>query len=126
MHNLLRSTFPHLAFCPIPRNSASTMTSAQPFRLSGHQTFPCRYAWLPKAVRCLDAEPNLFSDEDNAMVRLGVGKNMVAAIRFWAESAQVFEVKGGLKVSESWGSVLRDGGFDPYLERVQTLWLIHW
>lgn len=59
----------------------------EPFRFSGHETFPCRYAWLPKAAREVNREPSVFSSdrEDDAMVRLGVGKNMVRAIRFWAE-----------------------------------------
>src|SRR5438552_3957978 len=59
------------------------------FRFSGHDTFPCRYAWLPKAVQNLKRNNNLFSDEDDAMVQLGVGKNMVRAIRFWADAADV-------------------------------------
>jgi Protein of unknown function (DUF4007) len=64
-------------------------SSATPFRFSGHETFPCRYSWLPKAVRSLRENPSLFADEDAAMVRLGVGKNMVRAIRFWAEAAEI-------------------------------------
>ncbi len=61
------------------------------YRFSGHETFPCRYAWLPKAVRGLREDPALFSNEDDAMVRLGVGKNMVRAIRFWADAAGVIQ-----------------------------------
>jgi hypothetical protein len=61
----------------------------QTYRFSGHETFPCRYTWLPKAVRNLRENPALFSDEDAAMVRLGVGKNMVRAIRFWADASEV-------------------------------------
>ena len=59
------------------------------YRYSGHETFPCRYTWLPKAVRSLRSNPQLFSNEDDAMVALGVGKNMVRAIRFWADAAEV-------------------------------------
>src|SRR5438309_729537 len=29
---------------------AATMTTATPYRISGHEGFPCRYTWLPKAV----------------------------------------------------------------------------
>ena len=47
------------------------------YRFSGHETFPCRYAWLPKAVQWLAEDPALFRNEDQAMVKLGVGKNMV-------------------------------------------------
>ena len=64
------------------------------FRYSGHGTFPCRYTWLPKVVRHLLDCPTLFSDEDDAMTRLGVGKNMVRAIKFWAESAGVITLLG--------------------------------
>ena len=52
-------------------------------RFSGHETFPCRYAWLPKAFKEIHANPLAFADEEQAMIRLGVGKNMVRAIRFW-------------------------------------------
>ena len=47
------------------------------YRYSGHEPFPCRYTWLPKAVRGLTTDCNLFSDEDAAMVALGVGKNII-------------------------------------------------
>jgi hypothetical protein len=52
------------------------------YKFSGHETFPCRYAWLPKAVDTVNNNPAIFSDEDEAMIKLGVGKNMVRAIRF--------------------------------------------
>jgi hypothetical protein len=61
------------------------------YRISGHETFPCRYTWLPKAVRGLSKNPQLFSNEDQAMVDLGVGKNMVRAIRYWARAAGLVE-----------------------------------
>lgn len=44
------------------------------YRYSGHGTFPCRYTWLPKAVRNLST---LYKEDDDAMVQLGVGKNRV-------------------------------------------------
>jgi epsilon-lactone hydrolase len=52
-------------------------------KFSGHETFACRYAWLPKALQAVESNPRIFSDEDQAMVELGVGKNMVRSIRFW-------------------------------------------
>jgi len=54
-------------------------------RFSGHETFPCRYAWLPKAYGALADSPTAFADEEEAMITLGVGKNMVRAIRFWVQ-----------------------------------------
>lgn len=104
------------------------------YRFSGHETFACRYAWLPKATKELASEPLLFTGEfeDEAMVRLGVGKNMVRAIRFWAEVSGVTEAReeGGARVS-SFGTRLLLGqagveALDPFLEDIQTLWLLHW
>ena len=50
------------------------MTTATLYRISRHENFPCRYTSLPKAVRGLSDNPKLFSDEDEAMVELGLGK----------------------------------------------------
>ncbi len=98
------------------------------YRFSGHETFPCRYTWLPKAVQSLTQDPALFRNEDQAMVRLGVGKNMVRAIRFWADATGVSVPSGdGASVVSSFGSdLLSETGFDPFLEDARTLWLIHW
>jgi hypothetical protein len=63
------------------------MTAEKVYRISGHESFPCRYTWLPKAVRGLRENPKLFSDDADAMVNLGVGKNMVRSIRFWSQVA---------------------------------------
>ncbi|HTV56567.1 MAG TPA: DUF4007 family protein, partial [Terriglobia bacterium] len=74
-----------------PTNGASEREDRTRFsyRFSGHETFPFRYSWLPKAVFELTANPELFADEEWAMVRLGVGKNMVKAIRFWVQAAGI-------------------------------------
>jgi|ERR1700674_95856 len=101
-----------------------------PYRISGHESFPCRYAWLPKAVKWVDEKPQLFVDEQQAMVDLGVGKNMVRAIRFWAQAAGVIESLGGragYRVTPLGHAILDDlKGADPFLEDIRTLWLIHW
>ena len=59
---------------------------------------------------------------------LGVGKQMARAMKFWVEAAKVVEKQGksGLKVSPLGEELLGKNGFDPYLEDIQTLWLIHW
>ena len=62
------------------------------------------------------------------MVRLGVGKNMVRAIRFWTDAAAVScgEADGKLLVSQFGSNLLGRSGHDPFLEDVKTLWLLHW
>src|SRR5215469_4181821 len=98
------------------------------YRFSGHETFPCRYAWLPKAVQSLSDDTSLFRDEDEAMVRLGVGKNMVRAIRFWTDAAGVSEPSpDGTTVVSSFGAdLLGKKGYDQFLEDAKSLWLLHW
>jgi hypothetical protein len=99
------------------------------FRFSGHETFPCRYAWLPKAFAAIEADRTAFSDDERAMIRLGVGKNMVRAIRFWMieMSVAVKHPDGGYEPSSFARAVFsRKKGIDPFLEDVRTLWLLHW
>lgn len=108
-------------------------------KYSGHETFVCRYAWLTKAATevLVDASILTANREDDAMSVLGVGKNMVKSIRFWAEAADIIEPDGdeGHQVTDFGKTllcgVIGRGGrnikpLDPYLEDVQTLWLIHW
>ena len=89
----------------LSNSQVSQMTPTVPrtpkYRVSGHETFPCRYTWLPKVVQSLSENSKLFRDEDEAMVRLGVGKNMVRAIRFWADATGVScdDGEGNFKVS---------------------------
>lgn len=98
------------------------------FKFSGHETFPCRYAWLPKAYLALRATEEVFASEEAAMVTLGLGKNMVRACRFWVQATGVAESAGGRYELTDFGVALLDPeeGFDPYLEDVRTLWLLHW
>ena len=48
---------------------------------SGHESFPCRMLWPIKGYDYI-VEGNNFNDP-NSVVELGVGKNMVASIRYW-------------------------------------------
>lgn len=104
------------------------MLAKRNYRISGHETFPCRYTWLPKAVQAIGKTPTVFSDEEQAMIDLGVGKNMVRAIRFWSQAAGVATtVKGGGHTLTSFGLALfGPRGIDRFLEDLRTLWLIHW
>jgi len=103
------------------------------YKFSGHQTFVFRHGWLEKGVRGVAESPTIFSEE-NALVRLGVGKNMVESIRHWCQVTQLIALDDGdkgssgphLKVSEIARRLLLDGGWDPFLEDDASLWLIHW
>jgi hypothetical protein len=98
------------------------------YRFSGHETFPCRYAWLPKAFIAIDKNPRVFADEDQAMVALGVGKNMMRAIRFWVQTTGIAEAtkNSEIDLTDFGKRLLAKDGLDPFLEDRRTLWLIHW
>jgi hypothetical protein len=101
---------------------------ADRLRFSGHQTFPFRYPWMPKAIQGLAEDPNLFFRED-ALFRLGVGKNMVASIRYWAEAMELawFDSRTQTAGATELGAHLFGAeGWDPYLEYSGTAWLLHW
>jgi hypothetical protein len=97
-----------------------------------HETFQPRYGWVKKAVDAATKDPNLFNAED-AVVELGVGKNMVRSIRFWGLAFQVLaptkEVssRASLAVPSVIGrTMFADDGWDPYGEFAGTQWLLHW
>ncbi len=97
------------------------------FSFSGHESFPFRYSWLPKGVQQVAQHDDLFSRED-AVVILGVGKNMVTSIQHWTKTLGLIESpsRGIYQVTELGKSLFAENGWDPYLEDPGTLWLIHW
>ena len=58
--------------------------ATQRYSFSGHESFHCRSLWLKKGYDFLN-NGYAFNSPD-AVVHLGVGKNMVAAIRFWMKA----------------------------------------
>ncbi len=102
------------------------MAAAQ-HQFSGHESFPLRYLWLKKGFDAVRADGGAFL-RDDAVSALGVGKNMVRAIRHWGLAAGVLEEgdAGGLRPSALGELLLADGGLDPFLEDPATLWLVHW
>lgn len=99
------------------------------YSFSGHETFPLRYTWLPKAVSALGDYPDLFG-RDDAIGVLGVGKNMVRSIRHWADAVDVVEQgeRPGTWQPTEFGIKLFGGAeaWDPYFEDPATAWLLHW
>jgi hypothetical protein len=91
------------------------------YRFSGHESFPCRYAWIPKAVEAISGNPEVFGDVEEALVKLGLGKNMVQSLRFYASpnlqdpvselrsSARGFSVREGS--TPIWRTFQRSGYF---------------
>ena len=96
----------------------------------GHEKFVFRQSWLKKGFDLVCAESTIFIQPD-ALVRLGVGKNMMRSIRYWCLALGLLQEhhdgpKAGLQPTPLGVRLLSDGGWDAYLEDTATLWLLHW
>ena len=89
---------------------------------SGHDTFHYRHLWLKKGYDFIK-KGRKFTDDD-AVVELGVGKNMVSSINFWMRAFGIID-KDGL-LTDFANYILDDAGKDPYIEDEATLWLLHY
>ena len=93
-----------------------------------HESFPLRFGWITKGLDALAHNPNVFAAED-ATVVLGVGKNMVAAMRYWLLATGMAErTEGSGLARTALGEIVfpdGDGG-DRYLEDDTSIWLLHW
>jgi hypothetical protein len=91
-----------------------------------HETFALRYFWLTKGFQAFAENPAIFKS-DEATIALGVGKNMVNAIRYWLRAAQLLDDENNVLHATALGTALfATDGFDPFLEDDATLWLCHW
>lgn len=97
-----------------------------------HETFHPRYGWFRKAYAVAARDPYVFASED-APVEIGVGKNMVRAIRFWGLAAKLVvedpdssRRKPSVLPTRCGHALFGESGWDPYMEDPGTLWLLHW
>lgn len=92
------------------------------YSFSGHDSFHCKSLWLKKGYDFLSQEYNF--NAPNAVAELGVGKNMVNAIRYWLKSF-------GLTINDRLTEIAdylfhSETGRDKYAEDLTTLWLLHY
>lgn len=115
-----------------PQATTHSLSASRPvetsFRFSGHQTFPLRMAWIPKAVGEIVRGRDPLTNIDEGITKLGLGKNMVEALRCWIEAFQIANRIDGRWCLTPIGELIFDPekGLDPYLEDVSTSWLLHW
>ena len=101
------------------------------FKFSGHQTFVARNGWLEKGVDLISKNPHGFL-EDDAVIQLGVGKNMVESIKYWCQQTGLIEdgqESGTMQLTDFGRFIFGNGeqsGVDPYLEDDATLWMLHY
>lgn len=97
-------------------------------KFRAHDTFFIRKGWLSKGMRCVVSTPDVFISHDvNPMDVLGIGANMVKALRYWLQAV-------GLTTESTKGKHLQhltDLGKliyanDKYIEEMGTLCLLQY
>lgn len=93
------------------------------YTFTGHETFHCRQLWLKKGIDYVQKGED-FNDKD-AVIKLGVGKNMVSSIRFWLKAFNIIDKED---IPTEFGKRLFDdeNGYDPFLEDEASVWLLHY
>lgn len=96
--------------------------------LARHETFHLRDGWLSKGLDALEGEPLALSLK-GAHNRLGVGKNMLTAIRYWVQATGLAEPAGKriggrqpLRLGRV-GAIVSE--YDHFLEDAASLWVAH-
>lgn len=97
-------------------------------KFRAHETFFIRKGWLNKGMKYVNAKPDVFIDkEENPMDVLGIGSNMVKALRYWLQAVGLTqEPNHGRRVqnfTEFGHSVFNN---DRYIEELGTLYLLHY
>jgi hypothetical protein len=90
-----------------------------------HESFYIRDGWLYKGLKAVASKPDIFVSAD-ATDRLGLGKNMVRALRYWMQATGLAEERWENRVRTQYltdlGELILQS--DPYFELEGTLWLI--
>ena len=97
-------------------------------KFRAHDTFFIRKGWLSKGMKYVEQSQDVFiSKEDNPMDVLGIGANMVKALRYWLQAVGLTEEPNKGKRVQSF-TVLGKSIFenDRYIEELGTLYLLHY
>lgn len=97
-------------------------------KFRAHDTFFIRKGWISKGMKYVDKNPGVFiSKTENPMDVLGIGANMVKALRYWLQAIGVTEEpSSGKRVQTftSFGKLVFK--YDQYIEELGTLYLLHY
>ncbi len=92
-------------------------------RFSGHETFIARTFWPKKGYDFL-VQGNNFNSID-AVVDLGVGKNMVSSINYWMKALGLYD-ENTKELTDIAHFLFDEVGRDKYLEDIGSIWLLHY
>jgi len=97
-------------------------------KFRAHDTFFIRKGWLYKGMKNVVADPAVFMGVNgNPMDILGIGANMVKALRYWLQAVGLTgEPTTGRRTQNltPFGEIVFE--CDKYFEEMGTLWLLHY
>ena len=92
-------------------------------KFRGHETFAIRKGWLNKGVKNIKRNPGVFlGDAGHPMDVLGIGANMVKALRYWMTATKIAEEPNSGKRKQyltDIGNLIYKN--DPYFEEMGSL-----
>lgn len=97
-------------------------------KFRAHDTFFIRKGWLSKGMKHIKANPDMFiSKDNNPMDLLGMGSNMVKALRYWLQVTGITKELNSRKRIQKF-TELGEKIFkaDRYIEELGTLILLHY
>ncbi|MGN0132165.1 MAG: DUF4007 family protein [Lachnospiraceae bacterium] len=97
-------------------------------KFRAHDTFFIRKGWLSKGMERVVGKPDLFVDkEENPMDILGIGANMVKALRYWLQAVGLTsEPVNGRRIQSLTDFGQRVYAHDRYIEELGTLYLLQY
>ena len=99
-----------------------------PMKFRAHDTFFIRKGWLSKGMRCVSNKPDVFiAHDENPMDVLGIGANMVKALRYWLQAAGLTDESSKGKRTQRFTDLgTRIYEHDTYIEELGTLYLLQY
>ena len=97
-------------------------------KFRAHDTFFIRKGWLSKGMKYVHSKPDVFvAKDENPMDVLGIGANMVKALRYWLQAVGLTEEPNSGKRVQTF-TPLGQSFFtnDRYIEELGTLYLLHY
>ena len=97
-------------------------------KFRAHDTFFIRKGWLSKGMKYVCRKPDVFVDkEENPMDVLGIGSNMVKALRYWLQAVGLTEEpRSGKRVQTLTQFGKSVFTHDRFIEELGTLYLLHY